>query len=103
MIYIFLVLGCWLPFAFPSVASWVGPIWATAFWLTVCFYAIAAVALSCDTVKLEDVKGPIMPRHTQIWMIALSATLAGHAVPAVAYLLAVYGFSVALAKKQLAE
>lgn len=103
MIYIFLVLGCWLPFAFPSVASLAGPIWATVFWLAVCFYAVAAVAITLDKVKLEDMKRPLTPRHIQIWMIALSATLSGHAVLAVAYLLAVYGFSVALAKKQLAE
>lgn len=105
MIYVYLVLGCWLKFVFPEMASITDGIWTTMAWTT--FGVMAAVSAYMLYNPEAVMKATVTKRFTwtQYALVGASGMLTGHPVATIAVLFSIYTFDAIFDffKKRVAE
>lgn len=104
MIYMYMVLGCWLPFVFPQVHA-LTPLWQTIMVAAIVIYFLATIAVGMGWAGTDSVSDKADFLHTRIWLPALSGLITGHPVIAMLYAFSAYSLGAVVkdAKKKLAK
>lgn len=92
MLFIYLVLGCWLGYSMPDIATWTLTAWYIAAAVTIFGFWFMAVVTTANVVDEQKAQAFVPATYKRVAVISLSALLSGH--PVVAVLLAVSLYSV---------
>ena len=104
MIYMYMVLGCWLPFVFPEVHA-LTPLWQTIMVAAIVVYWLAIISVEMGWANSACVGDDAKFLHTRIWLPSLSGLLTGHPVIAILFAFSAYllGAVAKEAKKKLVK
>lgn len=104
MIYMYMVLGCWLPFVLPQFPA-LETVWLWLMVGTIAIYVLLTIGVGMRWVGAESVGDDAKLLHTRIWLPSLGAILTGHPVIGILFALSAYSLGVIAkdAKKKLAK
>lgn len=101
MVYIYLVIGCWLKYAFPVTGELTDALWQGCAWGFAGASFVVAALLLLDKMQPRDEQ----MRWTQVGAIILAGALSGHPIATLAMLAGVASIKAAekYRKKELAK
>lgn len=101
MLFIYLVLGCWLGYSMPDIATWTLAAWYIAAGVTIVGFWLLALMTIANGIDEQKALKFIPHTYKRVAVITLSALFAGHPVIAVLLAFSLYSVWGALKVKKL--